>query len=103
VATTGTTAETTETSADVLRAELAPYATEYRFELDGIVYRITRYDNHGGLLPDNGWAAVCWRGAMNPYYLVVIEGEWQWAYKFGTVFHSPERALVIIQQHPFPG
>jgi hypothetical protein len=100
---TQTTTEGTDEATEALRAELAPFATEYRFDLAGVTYRITRYDNHDGLLPGDAWAAVCWRGALNTWYLGRdASGGWGWKYKSGAMFKSAVGALVALRGHPFP-
>ena len=73
---------------------LAPFPTEFTFDMDGTCYRITRRDNHGYLT--GAWMVVCFK----EFYLVTYP-EPGWVYKQYTSFRSPALALQALLQTPY--
>lgn len=62
----------------------------YACTIHGSQVAITRYDNHGGLLPDGDW----WACRNREWYALWDAGSkaWRWEYKVGTRFPTPEQA-----------
>lgn len=84
--------------------QLVPFAREYLFSYEGINVTISRYNNHGRLLPDDGWM-VSVHGSRqtsttNHHYLTHSTGEWR--YKCGDLFASAEDALASVYKWGTP-
>lgn len=72
-------------------------AREFHFTIEGHPVRITRYDNHGGLLPDGQWVARVTLGPMNHWYATMVEGEWMFEGNHGTGFGTYQEAYTAAR------
>lgn len=78
---------------DEIDAFLLRCATKFTVSYDGEMVDITRYTNHGRMVPDGQWA-VAWR---REFYL--LEG--RWTYKAYTGFDTPQDALSALRESIF--
>jgi len=72
------------------------HAREFAVIIDGESFKITRYDNHGHLIPEGKWVAVRWYGPLNPHYVSYNKTRKRWVltYKYGTQFETYQRAYT---------
>jgi hypothetical protein len=72
-------------------------AREFAFTIEGHPVRITRYDNHGGLLADGQWVARVTLGPMNHWYATMVDGKWMFEGNHGTGFSTYQQAYTAAR------
>lgn len=76
-------------------ADWFKYAREFELSLNGRNIRISRYNNHGRLIPDGRWVAVYANGFNWEHYAAWDKDteRWVWKYKNYNGFSTPDDAL----------
>lgn len=70
---------------------------EFFFTIKGHPVHISRYDNHGSLLPDAQWVARIRLGTMNHWYAAFVDDKWMFEGGQGAGFDTYQEAYTAAK------
>jgi hypothetical protein len=72
------------------------HARQFVVAIEGEMFHITRYDNHGNLIRNGKWVAVRWYGGLNPHYVSYNAKRKRWVltYKLYHEFATYQQAYT---------